>query len=156
MHSVGILTEIYVVVKIKQKVFLGSTAMHSRKLFHLFRVSKSNPFSRKYRVKGSGNYLNLMLKTCIILIAIMQFWSLLIIIISLNFAYFYATKMSTNLAQPNLTLIAIMYQMRNSWKFGQIDDVISKISKCTLRRLTSLFIERLELVINLPLCPTSP
>ena len=56
VHSVGILTEIYVVVKIKQKVFLGSTAMHSRKLFHLFRVSKSNPFSRKYIVKGSGNY----------------------------------------------------------------------------------------------------
>ena len=47
---------------------------------------------------------NLMLKTYII--AMMQFWSLLIIIISLNFAYFYATKMSTNLAQPNLTLIA--------------------------------------------------
>ena len=48
---------------------------------------------------------NLVLKTYII--AIMQFWSLLIIIISLNFAYFYATNMSTNLAQPNLTLIAI-------------------------------------------------
>ena len=50
---------------------------------------------------------NLVLKTYMYIIAIMQIWSLLIIIISLNFAYFYATKMSTNLAKPNLTLIAI-------------------------------------------------
>ena len=31
------------------KKFFGSAAMHSRKLFHLFLVSKSNPFSREYR-----------------------------------------------------------------------------------------------------------
>ena len=30
------------------KNFFGSLAMHSRKLFHLFRVSKSTPFSRTY------------------------------------------------------------------------------------------------------------
>ena len=32
------------------KSFFGSLAMHSRKLFHLFRVSKSTPFSKEYIV----------------------------------------------------------------------------------------------------------
>ena len=104
VHSVGILTEIYVVVKIKQKVFWALLqCIHVN--FFIFFESVNLTHSVESTESKVLEITNLVLKTYII--AIMQFWSLLIIIISLNFAYFYATNMSTNLAQPNLTLIAI-------------------------------------------------
>ena len=77
---------------------------------------------------------NLMLKTYII--AMMQFWSLLIIIISLNFAYSYAIKISTMLARPNLTLIAEKFsKVWSNWRRyfkniqGLIRDLIYSVQR---------------------------
>ena len=95
------------------KKFLGALLQCIHVNFFIFFESVNLTHSVESTESKVLEITNLMLKTYIIVI--MQFWSLLIII-SLNFAYFYATKMSNNLAQPNLTLIAEKFLFDMLWR----------------------------------------
>ena len=59
----GLTKFVFILFLATTKSFFGSLAMHSRKLFHLFRVSKSTPFSREYIGSSSRNY-NTDVKIC--------------------------------------------------------------------------------------------